>query len=146
MRAVACVRNLAPHYSRGHINRKMWATTFCHHKRLDAASHGNKDSPFVTPPGLNPQRLSPAVGVALDLPDGSGTKSLRSSFSHIEMESKSPLGATSQGDNIYQPGLITKAEGQPPFPSVTLQKTASFFLDFRVQPHTRLNTSPRFRF
>ena len=34
-----------------------------------------------------------------------------------------------------QPGLITKAEGQRPFPCVTLQKTASFFLDFRVQPH-----------
>jgi hypothetical protein len=34
----------------------------------------------------------PAVGEAFDPPDGSGTKSLRSSFSHIEMESKSPPG------------------------------------------------------
>ena len=45
--------------------------------REDAASRGNKDSPLATPPGPNPHRLSPAVGVALDLPDGSGTKSLR---------------------------------------------------------------------
>ena len=69
----------------------------CDRNRPDAAFPGNKDSPFGTPPGPNPHRLSPAVGVALDPPDGSGTKSLRSSFSHIEMESKSPLGATSQG-------------------------------------------------
>ena len=97
MRAVACGRNLAPHYSRGHINRKMWSTTFCDQNRHDAASRGKKDSPFDEPPGLNLHRLSPAVGVVLDPPDGSGTKSLRFSFSRIEMESKSPLGATSQG-------------------------------------------------
>ena len=36
-----------------------------------------KASPFDEPPGLNPHRLSPAVGVALDPPDGSGTKSRR---------------------------------------------------------------------
>jgi hypothetical protein len=31
--------------------------------------------------------------------------------------------------------LITKDEGQGTFPSVTSQKTASFSLEFRVQPH-----------
>jgi hypothetical protein len=69
----------------------------CDQNRPDAASRGNKDSPFDKPPGPNPHRLSPAVGVALDPPDGSGTKSLCFSFSHIEMESKSPLGGNLPG-------------------------------------------------
>src|SRR6266404_1401538 len=55
----------------------------CDRNRPDAAFPGNKDSPFATPPGPNPHRLSPAVGVALDPPDGSGAKSLCFSFSHI---------------------------------------------------------------
>jgi hypothetical protein len=49
----------------------------CDQNRHDAASRGKKDSPFDEPPGLNLHRLSPAVGVALDPPDGSGTKSRR---------------------------------------------------------------------
>ena len=54
------------------------------------------------------------------------------------MESKSPLGATSQGASIYQPALITKTEGQRAFPSLTSQKTASFSLDFRAKPQFRI--------
>jgi hypothetical protein len=49
----------------------------CDQNRRDAASRGKKDSPFDEPPGLNPNRLSPAAGVTLDPPDGSGTKSRR---------------------------------------------------------------------
>jgi hypothetical protein len=37
------------------------------------------------------------MGVAVDLPDGSGTKSLHSPVSHREIESKNPRGATSPG-------------------------------------------------
>ena len=46
--------------------------------------------------------------VAVGPPDGSGTKSLRSYFSHLEIESKT-RGANSPGVNIYLPGLITEA-------------------------------------
>jgi hypothetical protein len=49
----------------------------CDQNRHDAASRGKKDSPFDKPPGPNPHRLSPAVGVAPYPPDGSGTKSRR---------------------------------------------------------------------
>jgi hypothetical protein len=44
--------------------------------RHDAAFRGNRDSPFGPPPWPNPHRLSKAIGVAVDPPDGSGTKSL----------------------------------------------------------------------
>ena len=54
-------------------------------------------SPFGTPPGPNPHRLSLAVGVALDPPDGSGTKSLRSSFHTLRSRANAPSEATSQG-------------------------------------------------
>jgi hypothetical protein len=36
---------------------------------------------------------------------------------------------------FYQSGLITEADGQHAFPSVTAQKTASFSLSFRPQTH-----------
>src|SRR6516164_3770607 len=55
-------------------------------------------------------------------------------FHTLRRRAKAPWEQPPRGPNIYQPGLITKAEGQRPFPSVTLQKTASVFLDFRVQP------------
>jgi hypothetical protein len=74
--------------------------------------------------------------VAVGPPDGSGTKSLRSYFSHLEIESKT-RGANSPGVNIYLPGLITEAEGQHAFPSVSAQKTASCSLSFRSQSHSR---------
>jgi predicted O-methyltransferase YrrM len=47
------------------------------------------------------------------------------------MESKSPLGATSQGGLIFQPTLLTKTEGQRAFPSLISQKIATFSLSFR---------------
>src|SRR5205809_898947 len=34
----------------------------CDHNQHDAAFPANEDSPFGTPPGLNPHRLSQAVG------------------------------------------------------------------------------------
>src|SRR4029077_20699425 len=48
----------------------------------------------------------------------------------------------------YQSGLITEAEGQRAFPSLTAQKTASFCLGFRPKSHLsclsqRLNESVR---
>ena len=62
-------------------------------------------------PEPNPHRLSPAIGVTVDPPDGSGTKSLHSRVSHREIESKNPGGLIS-----YQPGSITEVEGQHAFP------------------------------
>jgi hypothetical protein len=50
----------------------------------------NKDNRLGTPPRPNPHRLSPVIDVTVDPPDGSGTKSLRSYFSHLEIESKNP--------------------------------------------------------
>jgi hypothetical protein len=54
----------------------------CSHNRRDAACRRNKHTPVGTPPGPNPHRLSPVVGVTVDPPDGSGTKSLCSRLSH----------------------------------------------------------------
>jgi hypothetical protein len=83
-------------------------------------------------PGPNPHRLSPAIGVTVDPPDGSGTKSLHSRVSHREIESKNPGGLIS-----YQPGSITEVERQHAFPSVTAQKAALFSLSFRPQSQSR---------
>src|SRR5215472_394274 len=65
--------------------------------RDDAAFRCNRDSPLCLLPGPNPQRLFPAIGVAVDPPDGSGTKSLPSHLSRLEIESKNPRGANSPG-------------------------------------------------
>src|ERR1700732_5020839 len=77
------------------------------------------------PPGPNPHRLFPKVGVAVDPPDGSGTKSLRTSFSHIKLESKNPREANSPGVfslPIRLDQLITEDEGQKAFPQNNIEK------------------------
>ena len=63
-------------------------------------------------------------------------------FHTLRWRAKAPWEQPPRGPNIYQHGLITKAERQRPFPSVTLQKTASFFLDFRAQPQWTIEFLP----
>src|SRR2546423_8329826 len=84
--------------------------------RPDAAVRRNRGSPLVEPPRPNRHRLSPGVEITVDPPDGSGTKSLRSAFSHIQMESKSPHGASSVGASNQAAGSIRKSQGQNTFP------------------------------
>ena len=62
-------------------------------------------------------------------------------FHTLRWRAKTPGEQTPRGFNVlvfYRSAVITKADGQQAFPSVTAQKTASFSLSFRPQSHKEL--------
>src|SRR5207249_1931466 len=110
----------------------------CARSRYGAVCHRKAGNPSAEPPALNQHRLFPAVDIAVDPPDGSGTSFLRLYFSLLRSERKKPRRASAlRGFPIIGADCSTKVKEPIRSPSPTAKKSPPVRLDFRAKAHSR---------